>query len=77
MRQERIIQASLFDIFAPHEIGRVEADLAVARSASSIDTPGQQRFAPRRGAQDRPTWPAGGSHAALRAAEAIPPAAAL
>src|SRR5580692_8967244 len=35
---------------------RVEADLAVARSASSIATPGQQRFAPRRGARDRPAW---------------------
>ncbi len=53
---------------------RVEADLAVARSASSIATPSQQRFAPRRGARDRPAWSAGGSRAALRAAEAIPPA---
>ena len=31
MRQERIIQASLFDIFATHEIGReLKADVAVA-----------------------------------------------
>src|SRR3984885_16111841 len=53
---------------------RVEADLAVARPASLIATPGQQRFAPRRGARDRPAWPAGGSRVAQRVAEAIPPA---
>ncbi len=52
MRQERITHQSI-DIFATHRSPRVEADLAMARSASSIATPDQQRFAARRGARDR------------------------
>jgi hypothetical protein len=48
MRQERIIQANLFEIFATHEIGRVSmagrTRLYPARDASASSDVGLPRF---------------------------------
>ena len=75
MRQERTVQASIFDVFAGHEIGReLKADLGVAGWASRAGQPGGGGSAPRGGAGDRTARPAGGDGAALCAAQAVPAA---
>ena len=75
MRQERTVQASIFDLFAGHEIGReLKAMSRLAGRAASPDRAGGRRPAPARGQGDRPRGPAGGGCAALRAAQAVSPA---
>ena len=75
MRQERTVQASIFDVFAGHEIGReLKAMSRMAGRASRSARPGGARPAPGRRQGDRTARPAGGGGAALRAAQAVPPA---
>jgi hypothetical protein len=70
MRQDRTVQATIFEVFAGHEIGcELKANLAVAGSAARAGEPGGRRFASPRIARDRTPRPAGGG-AALCAAQA-------
>ena len=75
MRQERTVQASLFDLFAEHEIGRElkamsqwldEHPALVGLAAEDLRRQGVTG--------DRATGPAGGVGVALRAAQAASPA---
>ncbi len=74
MRQERIIQANLFEIFATHEIGRelkqISGWLDQHRPLLRLVSNDLRRDGV---CETRPAWPARGGRAALRAAETIPP----
>ena len=74
MRQERTVQADIFDLDAGHEIGRElkamsqVAGLVIARCVRV----GGGEFEPARRQGDRAAGLAGGIGAALRAAQAAP-----
>ena len=75
MRQERTVQASIFDLFAEHEIGReLKAMSQWLDEQRHLLESGGWGPAPARGQGDRPRGPAGGGCAALRAAQAVSPA---
>ena len=76
MRPERIIQASIFDRFAAHEIGRqLEGDVGLAGRASGARRPGSTRDLRRSGVRETGRrGPASGVGTALRAAQAASPA---
>ena len=75
MRQDRIIQASIFDLFSEHEIGReLKAHERVAGRASRGDRLGRRRAVPPGPQANRARWAAGRVGVALRAAQAIPAA---
>src|SRR4029077_4567002 len=73
MRQERITQATIFEVFAEHEIGRelkgISQWLDEHRIAADF---GGRRSAPAGAPTDRTPRLASGSGVALRAAQAIP-----
>src|SRR5271165_6388315 len=72
MRQERTVQATLFEVFAQHEIG---CELkAMAGWPARSDQPGGGRSAAAGGARDRAAGIAGGKRAALCPAQAAAPA---
>ena len=74
MRQERTVQASIFDRFAGHEIGR-ELKAMPPGSMSTASWPAwSRRTCAERGQGDRAAGAAGGGGAALRPAQAAPPA---
>ena len=75
MRQERTVQASLFDLFAGHEIGRelkaMSAWLDDHRELASLVAADLRRHGVE---ADREAGTAGGGGVALRLAQAAPPA---
>ena len=75
MRQERTVQASLFDLFAEHEIGReLRAMSLVAGRASRSHRASGGGSAPAWRYGDRATGSAGRVGLALRASQAASPA---
>jgi IS5 family transposase len=67
MRQERTVQATIFEVFAGHQIGcERKANLGRARWAVRAGEPGGGRSAARGSAPDRAAGAAGGNGAALR-----------
>jgi transposase, IS5 family len=65
MRQERTVQATIFEIFAGHEIGCALRAISQWLDSQRAGEPGGGRFASPRTARNRTPRPAGGDGAAL------------
>jgi len=74
MRQERTVQATIFEVFAGHQIGCELKALSDWLDGKRVPVePGCQRSAARGAAPDRAAGAAGGNGIALRPAQAATP----
>ena len=74
MRPERTVQATLFEVFAGHQIGCELKAISDWLGAARPAEPGCERSAARGAAPDRAAGVTGGNGIALRAAQAAAPA---